>query len=161
MAGYHCQYYVTHFFFFGGYRSREFRAKMFFFFFLGGGGGGGGVIEDTLERLFLRGYTTVYSLNRTRHTQPVPVRSGEAARARSSTPTFTLKRTRLPIQGVDKPRVDREKLHTPLAFSVYMLLLYALRWVRIVALKEKTAQEFKKASSLRLKKRVPLLNLVP
>ena len=87
----------------------------------------------------------------------MPVRSGEAARARSSTPTFTLKRTRLPIQGVDKPRVDREKLHTPLAFSVYMLLLYALRSVRIVALKEKTAQEFKKASSLRVKKRVPLL----
>ena len=57
---------------------------MFFFFFFWGGGGGG-VIEDTLERLLLRGYTTVYSLNRTRHTQPVPVRSGEAARARSST----------------------------------------------------------------------------
>ena len=72
---------------------------MFFFF---GGGGGGGVIEDTLERLFLRGYTTVYSMNRTRHTQPVPVRSGEAARARSSTPTFTLKRTRLPIHRLFK-----------------------------------------------------------
>ena len=127
MAGYHCQYYLTRaffffFFFFSGYCSREFRAKMFFFFFLGGGGGGG-VIED--NRGYLREiiFTRVYSLNRTRHTQPVPVRSGEAARARSSTPTFTLKRTRLPVQGVDKPRVDREKLHTPLAFSVYVAFL--------------------------------------
>ena len=130
MAGYHCQYYLTLFFFFFFLlvvtAHVNFAPKCFFFFFGGGGGGaggGGGVIEDTLERLFLRGYTSVYSLNRTRHTQPVPVRSGEAARARSSTPTFTLKRTRLPVQGVDKPRVDREKLHTPLAFSVYVAFL--------------------------------------
>ena len=34
------------FFFFGGYRSREFCAKFFIFIFLGGGGG---VIEDTLD----------------------------------------------------------------------------------------------------------------
>ena len=126
MAGYHCQYYLTRFFLFIFFlvvtAHVNFVPKCFFFFFWGGGGGGG-VIED--NRGYLREiiFTRVYSLNRTRHTQPVPVRSGEAARARSSTPTFTLKRTRLPVQGVDKPRVDREKLHTPLAFSVYVAFL--------------------------------------
>ena len=73
MAGYHCQYYLTHFFFFffGGYRSREFRAKMFFFFFFLGGGGG--VIEDTLETGLptlphLAGVSSIYN-----HTPALPL----------------------------------------------------------------------------------------
>ena len=86
MAGYLCQYYLTRFLYF----------ILFFLvvtahvnfvpnvcFFLGGGGGGGGRGEGGYrgylsEIIFTRVYdrTTVCSLNRTRHTQPVPVRSG-------------------------------------------------------------------------------------
>ena len=55
-----------------------------------------------------RSSTPTFMLKRTRHTQPVPVQGADKPRARSSTPTFTLKRTRHTVQGADKPRVDRE-----------------------------------------------------
>ena len=146
------------FFFFGGYCSREFRAKMFFFF----GGGGGGYRGYLREIIFTRVYDRLLS----QQNEAYPTCACSERRSRAGTIVYSHihaeKNEAARLRSGQAAGGSREVTHTSclLRICCFSMHCIAVERVRIVALKEKTAQEFKQASSLRLKKRVPLLNLV-